>query len=719
MKDRRNVASSYETLHETVQLVLLQQLGWDTLRDVQEETLSAVRSGGDVLVAAPTAGGKTEAALIPVVDGILKEGLPGIAALYLSPLKALINDQEERFSRFCTPTGLLVQKWHGDVPRGDRAWAAGEPPHLLMITPESLEVLMLEPVLAADLGALHYVIVDEIHAFVESQRGAHLRLLLDRLDRLAGRNVQRIGLSATPGNPEAVLDWFSDRDRSRHLVSMPSLPREHRFSFFVDPSQETRMSALVRAVEHKKAIVFVNSRSDAERVMADLSSRIGHVWVHHSSLSPAARQTSEKAFISADHACMVCTSTLELGIDVGDLDLVVQFGPPPSVSSLLQRMGRSGRRGRPPHTHFILPDECGMLCSCAAIEAACLRELEELIPLTLPYDVLIQQILLDIRRHGRSSGRKLEQTLLPMAPFRMITRERFRRLISHLTKTGYLVRDGELLMAGPAAEFLYGKSNWKDLYSVINGAGEVRAMTPDGEIIGRLDPRFVQSQKNGEFSLGGKRWTMVGGDGERRVVVVPGNEQGASVFWTGHRTGMSPVICHAALRIAARGKSALPLSRREEGWLPAISTLLPRGLSPDAIHLWEPDPGSGEVRVFTFGGQRNTFLLGVLTSRYLAGKIRMRYGDFSLLFRGPKRTTGTAQVRSAVEQVRLLELADIDGLVPVPPAKTWKFGDAIPRWAAQEMGVTDQYRTSAFRDWLVSRELVELSPGRDGHSSPE
>ncbi len=148
---------TFYRLHEGVRQVLAHRLGWNDLRSVQEEAYHAVSAGNDVLVIAPTAGGKTEAALIPVVDGILKGGFGGVAALYIAPLKALINDQEDRFSAFCLPNGLEVLKWHGDVPKGDRAWKDGEPPHILMITPESLEVLLMERELSLGLANLRYL----------------------------------------------------------------------------------------------------------------------------------------------------------------------------------------------------------------------------------------------------------------------------------------------------------------------------------------------------------------------------------------------------------------------------------------------------------------------------------------------------------------------------------------------------------------------------------
>ena len=254
------MSSVFSTLHESLQQVLAQRLEWTELREVQERTYSAVATGSDVLVIAPTAGGKSEAALIPVMDDILKNGRMGVTCLYISPLKALINDQEDRFRAFCIPTSLSVMKWHSDVPKGDRSWKDGEPPHFLMITPESLEVLLQEKKLSSDLRRVRTIIIDELHAFVESERGVHLKVLLDRMDRIIKRPVQRIGLSATAGNPKEVLAWLSDGRHTAKLVWVSSPPKEKQFLFIVEPEEKDRINALVRIVDGKKALdaVIVN-----------------------------------------------------------------------------------------------------------------------------------------------------------------------------------------------------------------------------------------------------------------------------------------------------------------------------------------------------------------------------------------------------------------------------------------------------------------------------
>ncbi len=568
---------TFSLLHDGVRQVLAHRLGWNELRPVQEEAYRAVSAGNDVLVIAPTAGGKTEAALIPVVDGILKGARSGVAALYIAPLKALINDQEERFTAFCLPNGLEVLKWHGDVPKGDRAWKDDEPPHILMITPESLEVLLMERELSAGFLQLRYLIIDELHAFVESDRGVQMRVLLDRLDRVSGRRLQRIGLSATVGNPEEILAWLSGSRHGEVLVQIPAPPRPKKFTFVVEENDHRRAKALARIVRGKKALVFVNSRSDAETVNSALAGRIDHLLVHHSSLSPATRRETESAFLACGSACIICTSTLELGIDIGDLDVVVQVGPPPSVSSFLQRMGRSGRRGKPPYVACILKDACELLCMVAVIESASRKEVEPLTPPGKPYNVLIQQVLLEIVRNRRRSRSQIRRFVKGLSSFHDIGARDLDALLRFLADSCILVSDGDMLMPGPGAEQTFGRSNWKDLFSVISGGSEFRAVTPEGEVVGTLDARFVAGKGGKSFTLGGKSWTLLKSDESHELaVVIPGVGEKNEIFWTGGKAGFSPVVCRAVGRIISEGGSALPLPESDQQQISGLIGALPR-----------------------------------------------------------------------------------------------------------------------------------------------
>lgn len=695
--------SAYLGLHGSLQEILANRLGWDSLRDVQEEAYRAVSSGDDVLVIAPTAGGKTEAALIPVLDRILKDGSQGISCIYISPLKALINDQEERFSSFCIPAGLDLLKWHGDVPRGDRRWQDGEAPHFLMITPESLEVLMGERDLLADLSRARYVIIDELHAFVESERGVHLRVLLDRLDVLAGRAVQRIGLSATVGNPEEILEWLSGDRGSRQLVQVPILPREKRFSFFVEGDDERRMDVIVRVVAGRKALVFVNSRSDAEKIGQSLQGRTEQLFVHHSSLSPQLRRSAENAFSKEGSACIICTSTLELGIDIGDLDVVVQVGPPGSVSSFLQRMGRSGRRGRPPYVACIIRDPVEFLCMAAVIECAGKREVETLVPHKVPYNVLLQQIFLELSRSKRVSWARIKRMLFSSAVFRDIGPEKVDSIASYLLKEGFVVQDGDLLMPGPKAELLYGKSNWKDLYSVIRGGGEYRVITPEGEVVGRLDARFVASRGGSGFSLGGKIWNLIKSDDSYNLAVaVPGDDQRSQVFWTGGQAGSSPVICRGVRRILARGRSVLPLNEGLEEILSAHITSYPR-IRRNAINLWQEQGSRGyDVVILTCLGREMNGILATLLKTLLPGKRRVKYDDLLVTVQAMKEEGSLDSVEEALLSIRGMGDEEIGRLLRVPPPELWKFGEAIPDEMRREMAFSDHFHLDEFSDTIGS-----------------
>jgi ATP-dependent Lhr-like helicase len=692
------MSSVFTSLHESLQQVLAQRLDWTELREVQERAYTAVASGKDVLVIAPTAGGKSEAALIPVMDDILKNGRMGVACLYISPLKALINDQEDRFREFCVPTSLTVMKWHGDVPKGDRGWKDGEPPHFLMITPESLEVLLQEKNVSSDLWRVRTVIIDELHAFVESERGVQLKVLLSQLDRITKHPIQRVGLSATTGNPEEVLRWMSDDRHGSELVAIPAPPRDKQFRFIVEVGEEKRIDALVRIVAGRKALVFVNSRSIAEKLMRSASGRIRNLHIHHSSLSLATRKESEEAFSSQDGACIICTSTLELGIDIGDLDVVVQVGPPNSVSSFLQRLGRSGRRDKAAYVAWLLKDPCEFLSSVAIIECAIKKEAEPLTPLKKPYNVLVQQIFLYLFRHARASRRQLMTSVLSHPAFVNIRPEMMDQIIAYLIEQGFLTPDGEMVMLGETAEREFGRSNFKDLYSVIIGGGEYRAVTPDGEVVGKLDARFVNSRNDGEISLGGQGWSMIKCDeGHNLVVVVPSSSTTSGIFWTGGECGYSPLICRQVQVIHARGESMLPLTDDDKETLQTALSRIPEGVGRTGLYIREHKSERGVmVTIYSLNGILFNRLLTLLLQHQLGSKAQVRYNDFVIrIFRLGKEGAGE-RVATALREVQEMGLEEIGSHLPLPSAEGWKFARALPELHFREMAISDHYNAEEF-----------------------
>ena len=550
---------------------------------------------------------------------------------------------------------------------------------------------------------IRFVVVDEVHAFVESERGVHLRCLLDRIDLVSGRKVQRIGLSATVGNPEEVLAWLSGPGRSREVVRVPVPARAKKFTFSVEPDEARRVRSLVRVVTGKKAIVFVNSRSDAEKVIKSLKGRLDHLAVHHSSLSPEMRREAESAFTREGSACIVCTSSLELGIDIGDLDVVVQLGPPGSVSSFLQRMGRSGRRGTPPYVAFILRDSCELLCTVAVVECASRKEVELLIPHARPYNVLVQQLLLSVVREWRISERKLVMSLQSLTPFQEIPAPVIRALVRHLKDADYLVSDGEMLMPGPKAEKEFGQANWKDLYSVIQGGGELRAVTPDGEVVGRLDARFVSSKNSTQFQLGGKDWKMISCDEARnRVVVVPGTETRGGIFWTGGEHGYSPVVCRGVSRVIRRGRSSLPVPEDAAIHLLRIFSKFPRGIQRgDILARMKEETRAPLVSLVTFRDSNFGTLFSHLLHRFLPKSAQISNHEFSLLIRGGLGKDPVGNVAAAAEESARLSREEVESVLPLPSPEGWKFGSLLPPAMFREMVLSDTYHTGLFMEELA------------------
>ncbi|QSZ67607.1 DEAD/DEAH box helicase [Methanofollis aquaemaris] len=685
------MSSVYAALHPTLRNVLAHRLGWDDLRPVQEEACRAAADGADLLVVAGTAGGKTEAAFIPVIDTVLKEGLPGVACLCLFPLKALINDQAGRVEEFCTPAGLSVTRWHGDVGRGERSWVGGDPPHVLLTTPESLEVILLDRGLRAALKNLRFVIVDELHAFVGDLRGVQVRCLLDRLDEVAGRPLQRIGLSATVGNPEEVLDWFSGPDRRRRLVAVPAPPGKKQFSFVVARSREERAGAVARLVAGQRALVFVGSRSQAEGLAGDLTGAVGDLSVHHSSLSPAVRRAAEESLAGSGSACVICTSTLELGIDIGGLDLVVQVGPPPSVSSFLQRLGRTGRRGSPARMAFVLGDDLALLIAVATVEAAVSHEVEPLTPPRAPYTVLVQQLFLPLLARGRVPSHSLVAGLCRLAPFAGMEVE-VTALIEDLLTSGYLTADRALLMLGPEAERTLSRSHWADLLSVFTSAAAYRALTPEGEAVGELDARFVAGGAGTVCTLGGRRWRIIALDQDYRIAtVVPAGGGPATSdrrpFWSGTGAPLSPVVAASVRRLLVRGCSILPLGRTEQAVVGGFALEIGGAVPPDGFLVLERSEG---IVVLSFHGSRFNRVLAYLLSDTLPGGPKVRAADLWLLVEEMTGPDPTGEVTAALAAVRGLGADDVAAALPLPDPEEWKFGSLLPQELFAGMAAADR-----------------------------
>lgn len=687
-------AGAYSRIHPGLCEILSSTLRWDDLRSVQEAALSPELAGADLIIIAPTAGGKTESAFLPALDDLLKAGTEAVGILYLSPLRALINDQFDRITRMTAPLGLEVRAWHGDIGRSDRTWKDGEAPHILLTTPESLEILLLDPVYGSALTNLRSVIVDEVHAFMGSDRGVQLACLLDRLDLSSGRQVRRFGLSATVGNPEALLEWFSEEGRRQHLVVFDPPSQGRRFSFTIDPVEDVRIRSLTGTIANRKALVFAGSRNEAEKLHAVLMQRKHPVFIHHSAVSSDLRSEAETAMQGDGPACIVCTSTLELGIDIGGLDLVVQYGAPDSVSSFLQRLGRSGRRNMPQEMVFILASGEEALLAAAAIEAARNHEAEPLRPLRFPCNVLLQQLFILLRKRRCLGRRPLKKELLNLSPFAGISEEDLDLILDHLLANGYLAMDGDLVVIGITAEAELSRSHWIALCSVLSAGGGYRAVTPDGQAVGTLDPSFVGIAAEEGFTLAGRGWRVISRDDARRgLLVIQSDRNGPRPFWTGGgRAGVSPLLAHAVGRMAARRGSDLMLP---EGMQEAINDEIhswPHGINPEKICVISEPLLAGElISVWTFLGERQNATLAHLLRHLLPPRWRVRSTYAAVTVEVPLGEDGEEEIRDALMELRRMPEEELIRQLPPLPPETWAFGRLLPDEIRQRMAAVDIY----------------------------
>ncbi len=388
---------------------MVNDLGWQRLRPLQEQAVAPLLAGDDALLVAPTASGKTEAAVLPVLSRMLQQGWQGLSVLYVCPLRALLNNLEPRLAAYTGWVGRSAALWHGDVPDGARRRLVVQPPDVLLTTPESLEAVLVTARVDERrlLVGVRVVVVDEVHAFAGDDRGWHLLAVLERLARLADRPLQRIGLSATVGNPRELLIWLQGSSTGRPAtVVAPPAEAPVPVDLELDHVGSLDGAATVVAALHQgeKRLVFADARRTCEELATRLRARGVQTYVSHSSLSRDERRCAEQAFSEARNCVIVATSTLELGVDVGDLDRVVQIGAPRTVASFLQRLGRTGRRaGSTRNTLFLCRDDGELLRAAALLRLHAEGYVESVRPPGSPTHVYAQQVLALARGFHRAA----------------------------------------------------------------------------------------------------------------------------------------------------------------------------------------------------------------------------------------------------------------------------------------------------------------------------
>ena len=547
------------------------QARWTELKDAQERAIPLILAGKrDVIIAAATASGKTEAAFFPILTRMLAEKEPG-CALYISPLKALINDQWSRLSLLCESLEIPVIPWHGDISDSLKKKFARDPHGCLLITPESLEGMLMREghALLGLFGGLRYVVVDELHAFLDSDRGKQLQSLLHRIEIALGRRVPRIALSATLGQMELAAEFLRpDTGGDVDIIDSRDAHQELKVlvkAFYNLPPRLTDKEAdakekagltveredvlpegivaigkhLFQSLHGTNNLVFPNSRNKVE-LYADLLRRTcdragtpNEFWPHHGSLSKEIREETEKALRAGDRpATAIATTTLELGIDLGAVRSIAQIGPAPSVASLRQRLGRSGRRKGEPAilTCYCIEDPIdedtslsdrlreSLVQSIAQIRLLVAKWFEPPRTEALHLSTLVQQLLSLIAQYGGVTAQKGFSDLCASGVFPTLTKADFIELLRALREKQFVMQDSTgLLLHGEVGEKVV---NHYSFLAAFISPEEFRVVC-DGRPLGTL-PIDRPLTPESYLIFAGRRWQVVAcSPEEKRIDVVP------------------------------------------------------------------------------------------------------------------------------------------------------------------------------------------------------
>nr|WP_259374460.1 DEAD/DEAH box helicase [Calidifontimicrobium sp. SYSU G02091] len=587
-------------MHPAVQYHVVNSLGWSSLRPTQLDAIAPIHEGRHCLLLAPTAGGKTEAAFIPVLSRMAAEGWRGTSVLYVCPIKALLNNLEPRLSRYAGLLGRTVEVWHGDVAATRKRRVLGNPPDVLLTTPESLEGMLVSPRIERQgwFGNLRVVIADELHAFAADDRGWHLRSVLSRIDAYGSQPLQRIGLSATVSNPEELLTWFAPRGE-RQVVGSSAVSTDADVTIDHVGSLDNAAIVISRLHRGEKRLVFCDSRSSAEKLGAALNQMGVRTFVSHASLSASERRQAEAAFAEERDCAIVATSTLELGIDVGDLDRVIQIDAPSTVGSFLQRMGRSGRRaGSRRNCLFLATTDSALLNALGIVNLWSKGWVEAAVPPPEPWNVVAQQALLMALEAGRTTAQELVDSLGRSFPELPI--DRVRLMVDHLVAAGHLAREDEgTVQIGPQAEREYGGGHYRDLMATFTGGALLTARHGASEV-GYLDPTVLAGQGDVlVVLLAGRSWRVREVDWKRRVVWLEPAEEGGRARWTGGGRGMSAELAASIRDVLSAGEvNGVTLSRRARAAFDSV-----RDETPVAIdHLPVQADGAWRFRLWTYAG---------------------------------------------------------------------------------------------------------------------
>ncbi|MHB8973732.1 MAG: DEAD/DEAH box helicase [Pirellulaceae bacterium] len=668
--------SNFEQLHPAVQHHVVNSMGWRELRPFQEAVIPGILGGQHMIVLAPTAGGKTEAAFLPVVSRMLTEGWTGLSVLYICPIKALLNNLDIRLQRYCTLLGRRSALWHGDVNTTTRRHILRDPPDCLLTTPESLEVMLVSPNVDSRglFCNLQVVIVDEIHGFAGDDRGWHLLSVLHRITRLAGRELQRIGLSATVGNPELLIDWLAGACQGDRVVFRPAeagaAPADVKLDFV--GSLENAAVVISRLHRGEKRLVFVDSRARAEELGAGLRQLGITAFVTHSSLSQEQRRQAEDAFANRNDCVIVATSVLELGVDVGDLDRVIQIDSPATVSSFLQRMGRTGRRqGGMRNCLFLATRDEALVQAAGLIDLWNEGYVEPIQPPPEPYHVLAQQLMALVLQESGIGRYTWLEWVARVPAFAEMPPERIHEVIAWMLTQGMLWEEQGILGIGQQGEATYGRRHFLELLSVFLSP-PLFAVRHGRQELGFVDELTFLGKQDGArvLLLGGRAWRVTYIDWQRKIAHVEASEDLGRTRWKGQGQGLSFRLCQTIKQVLAGDETRPYWSQRAQDRLREIrgeyAWLHPEG----SVVLTGPDSGT---QWWTFAG----FRANACIAPHLAQLTQQTTTHDSLAIRFGT-TLLPDELDRAIRELRSVNAADLVPAIEPAAVEGLKFSECLP-----------------------------------------
>jgi ATP-dependent Lhr-like helicase len=537
---------------------LVEQKGFPKPTEPQEKTIPKILEGKNVLLISPTATGKTEAAFLPVLSMLLKEPkTPGIKVLYITPLRALNRDLLERLEWWCNNLDIKLAVRHGDTETKERTRQSRSPPDILITTPETLQAILSGWVLRQHLQSLRWVIIDEVHELADSKRGSQLSLALERIRGLIGKDFQMIGLSATIGSPEKVAQFLAGDKRPVEITRVPVAKMMHLEVIYPQPTEEDarlagkiythpEVAARLRIIrdymsKRKSVLLFTNTRSISEV----LASRF-KVWdidfpisIHHGSLAKPSRIAAETGFKRGEFKGLIATSSLELGIDVGRIDLVIQYMSPRQVTRLIQRVGRAGHSvGHVSEGVIIGMDSDDTLEALVIARRALKEELEPLKVPDKPYDVLTHQIAGLLLKTRRLEFNEILELARNAAPYENLTMEDVEKVLKYMhnrfPRLAWVSFEDKVVLKPQRSNALF--EYYFDNLSMIPEEKQFLVIDQSSDTsIGVLDEAFMAEygKPGTKFIIRGSPWQIIHATEDKVYVRAVDDPTGSIPSWIG------------------------------------------------------------------------------------------------------------------------------------------------------------------------------------------